>query len=79
MQHGYGKLWLPDGQQKEGIFENNVFIGVNNNQEDPLQASPIKKEQAKVTLKEDKIEGMGFANQKQMSVNLNPRLNKKNE
>ena len=25
VQHGYGKLILPDGSVKEGMFEHNVF------------------------------------------------------
>lgn len=31
IQHGYGKMTFPDGTIKEGRFENNVFIGQNNN------------------------------------------------
>ncbi len=27
IQHGFGKLILPDGTVKEGIFENNVYRG----------------------------------------------------
>jgi len=26
-QHGHGKLYLPNGEIKEGIFENNVYKG----------------------------------------------------
>jgi hypothetical protein len=27
IQHGYGKMLFPDGSEKEGYFENNIFIG----------------------------------------------------
>lgn len=27
IQHGYGKIVFPDGTQKEGYFENNIYIG----------------------------------------------------
>jgi hypothetical protein len=27
IQHGYGKIVFPDGTEKEGYFENNIFIG----------------------------------------------------
>ena len=38
------------------------------------QPNPIKKEDVKVEPKEDPVETMGFSYQKQMSVNLNPKL-----
>jgi hypothetical protein len=27
IQHGYGKIVFPDGTEKEGYFENNIYIG----------------------------------------------------
>lgn len=27
IQHGYGKICFPDGSEKEGYFENNMYIG----------------------------------------------------
>lgn len=27
MQHGEGRLWLPDGSLKQGHFENNIYMG----------------------------------------------------
>ena len=27
IQHGYGEMNFPDGTKKEGIFENNCFVG----------------------------------------------------
>jgi hypothetical protein len=27
IQHGYGKIVFPDGTEKEGYFENNMYVG----------------------------------------------------
>jgi len=27
VQHGYGKIVMPDGSMKEGYFENNIYLG----------------------------------------------------
>jgi len=27
IQHGYGKIVFPDNTEKEGYFENNIYIG----------------------------------------------------
>jgi hypothetical protein len=31
IQHGYGKMTFPDGTIKEGKFENNIFVGAEQN------------------------------------------------
>lgn len=61
VQHGIGQLWLPDGDFKEGMFENNVYIGPAEEGQEDKPPSPIKKEDAKITLQEDRTEAMGFA------------------
>jgi len=55
-----GKLWLPDGQYKEGLFENNSFTSPIENGKESLPPSPLSRKQAKNTLIEDTPEKMGF-------------------
>ena len=57
-QHGKGKLTLPDGDVKEGIFENNVYIGEV--PEDYVSEEMLVEEEANDINEEDKPEQMQF-------------------
>jgi len=42
IQHGYGKIVFPDGTEKEGYFENNLYIGPMPRTDNPDVSSKMK-------------------------------------